>query len=216
MSVYDTMAWAKAQVTGSVGRKAVLMALAERTGEQPVCWPSQALLAAETEQSVRTVRRCLADLEAAGLIVSKRCYTLPDGTSLPRGKARNEYTLLVDQADSLTSSDPGPSGQGCGLLVGGPSGQIVTLVPRPSGQTETTKRPNGADQADTVVAAEVPVLELPSSERSRDLSALGPDYTPVPPSEHSRSIRSEAMRRARSELAAKGVPVSHGRGGRAS
>jgi DNA-binding transcriptional ArsR family regulator len=107
VTIYDTMAWAKRQQTGSVGRKAVLMALAERTGEEPTCFPSQRLLAEETEQGERTVRRHLDDLETAGLITSSRRYVGADGEPLPRGKACNQYRLLVDQPAKLAAGQTG-------------------------------------------------------------------------------------------------------------
>lgn len=157
MSVFDHMAWAKAQKTGSVGRKAVLMALAERTGDKPTCFPSQELIAAETEQSVRTVRRALDDLEAAGFISHERRYTTEDGVALGRGKACNRYTLLIDQPANLS----------CGQ-------------PRPTGQPDTTNRPTEGDQPDTAMASEVPSSGLPSEDPSffaADAAAEPPPLT---------------------------------------
>ena len=141
MSVFDHMAWAKRQKTGSVGRKAVLMALAERTGDRPTCWPSQVLIAEETEQSVRTVRRHLGDLEEQGLIRSSRTYQTEDGAPISRGRARNRYELLIDQPVRMS---------------GEKAADQADKSDRPSGQTGTTKR--------TRVAAELPVLEEPSLE----------------------------------------------------
>lgn len=69
---FDTQAWAKKQITGSVSRKAVLMALAEYADERHSCYPSQATLAADTEQSERNVRRIIGDLEDMGLLVRER------------------------------------------------------------------------------------------------------------------------------------------------
>lgn len=174
-TAYDTMAWAKSQRTGSVGRKAVLMALAERTGEEPVCWPSQALLAAETEQSERTVRRHLAEMEEAGLIASRRCYTLSDGTRLPRGRARNEYRLAVDQPDKLAA------------WSGGSTGQSGRLVARPTGQPGTTNRTPAADQPDTAVSSELPV-EPPYQKG--EAGEVDPRYSPdVPDPEERAKVR---------------------------
>lgn len=141
MSVFDHMAWAKRQKTGSVGRKAVLMALAERTGDRPTCWPSQVLIAEETEQSVRTVRRHLGDLEEQGLIRSSRTYQTEDGAPISRGRARNRYELLIDQPVRMS---------------GEKADDQADKSSRPSGQTGTTKR--------SPVAAELPVLEEPSLE----------------------------------------------------
>jgi hypothetical protein len=66
---YQATTWAVTQRAGSPGHKAVLMSLANRAGvESWACLASQKDLAAETEQSERTVRRQLVDLETAGLI----------------------------------------------------------------------------------------------------------------------------------------------------
>lgn len=114
MSVFDHMAWAKRQKTGSVGAKAVLMALAERTGDEPVAFPSQIRLAEETEQSERTVRTHLARLEELGLIKRSRRYVDSRGRQLPRGKACNQYELLIDQPANIAGGpdepDDGPTG----------------------------------------------------------------------------------------------------------
>lgn len=65
---FQAIAWAWEQVTGSPGRKAVLMSLAQFADERGICWPSQAYVATYTEQSPRTVREHLAALEAGGFI----------------------------------------------------------------------------------------------------------------------------------------------------
>jgi DNA-binding transcriptional ArsR family regulator len=166
VTIYDTMAWAKRQQTGSVGRKAVLMALAERTGEEPTCFPSQRLLAEETEQGERTVRRHLDDLETAGLITSSRRYVGADGEPLPRGKACNQYRLLVDQPAKLAA---------------GQTGDQPAKPSRPTGQQEPTNRPNEHDQPATAMAAEEPLedpsLEEPSLNGVAE-SSTGHKYTP--------------------------------------
>jgi hypothetical protein len=69
---WETLAWAKAQRTGSVGRKAVLMALAEYADERHSCFPSQETLAHDTEQSTKTVWRHLQWLEDNSLITRER------------------------------------------------------------------------------------------------------------------------------------------------
>lgn len=62
------MEWARRVRTGNPGRKAVLMVLAEYADEADSCYPSQATIADATELSGRSVRRHLADLEAAGVL----------------------------------------------------------------------------------------------------------------------------------------------------
>lgn len=68
---FGTQAWAKRQRTGSVGRKAVLMALAEYADEEHTTTVAVKTLAVDTEQSVRSVQRALRDLEAADYIVRR-------------------------------------------------------------------------------------------------------------------------------------------------
>jgi hypothetical protein len=87
---FDTLVWARNARTGSVGRKAVLLVLAEYADEADSCYPSQATIAAATEQSVRTVRGQLADLEAAGLL-RREHRARPDG-----GRTSDRYYLLRD------------------------------------------------------------------------------------------------------------------------
>ena len=66
---YDAMAWARTVITGSTARKAVLMNLANRFNDtEGASWPSQRLIADETESSERTVRQAMADLEDMGII----------------------------------------------------------------------------------------------------------------------------------------------------
>lgn len=62
------MKWACDQQTGSPGRKLVLMTLAEFADTSGVAYPSQSTIAQVSEQSVRTVREHLAQLESDGLI----------------------------------------------------------------------------------------------------------------------------------------------------
>ena len=138
VTVFTCMAWAKSQVTGSVGAKAILMALAERCNERPVCWPSLDLLAAETEQSKSTVQRKLDDLESAGFITRTR-HAMPGVT---RRGAPNEYRLHVDQVVRLTTRDERPD------QVVNPTDQVV----------------KSGDQVVTTVTTEVPVLEEPLEE----------------------------------------------------
>jgi pyocin large subunit-like protein len=64
--------WASAARTGKATTKCVLFAIASCSNENGLCCLSQKILAAETEQSVASVRRRLRDLEDLGLLVRKR------------------------------------------------------------------------------------------------------------------------------------------------
>jgi len=103
LTPWDVMAWARRSRTGSPGRKATLMALAEHAGinavGEAVCWPSQATLADATEQSIRTVRDQLRELEAAGFI--RR-----EGRAVPgRGHTSDKVFLLYRDTDSAERQD---------------------------------------------------------------------------------------------------------------
>lgn len=138
MTVHDAMEWAKAQTAGSTVTKAVLMALAERTGDRPVCCPSQELLADELEMSERSVRTHIRKLEARGLIVTRRRYLTLDGRPVARGRAFNEYELAVPVEDVVDSDQPAtPAG-----------GQ-----PRPTGNSGTTNRQPVAGEQENLLAA---------------------------------------------------------------
>lgn len=99
----SAMAWAKRQAAGNVGRKAVLLVLAdyatvieewepEGADGRHYAWPGVARLARETEQSTRSVIRQLAELEAADLIRRER-QTTRDGYRRP-----DAVILAVDDA----------------------------------------------------------------------------------------------------------------------
>lgn len=165
MSVFDTMAWAKRQQTGSVARKAVLMALAERTGEEPVCWPTQALLAEETEQSVRTIRTRLEELEAAGLIQAFRPgVNMATGEPLQGRKGvRNAYRLMVDGPADQAATEPEPE----------------PAEPGTNRQTDDDQAATGCTTKRQPVAGEVP-QEVPLPEHPLPPSSLplGAEHEP--------------------------------------
>lgn len=181
VSVFDHMAWAKKQRTGSVGAKAVLMALAERTGEEPVCFPSQPLLAAETEQCERTVRTHLRTLEDLGLIESSRRYVDASGKPLPRGRACNQYRLLIDQPADVAGGQPvGDAAASSGESGGHPGDPAGDVHDQPANRARPTgnRRPTNRQ----AVAGEVPV-ELPWEQ---------PPYPPPGPPGYGSTIPAEA------------------------
>jgi hypothetical protein len=71
--------WAYEQRAGSAGAKAVLVALAVFADEDGRCFPSQERIAGMTEQTARSVRTHLANLEAIGLM-RREHRRRPDGT----------------------------------------------------------------------------------------------------------------------------------------
>lgn len=70
MSV-QAIAWALSQETGSPSAKLVLVALANYADQHGVCWPSQALLARQSEQSVDSIQRRLQELVERGFLAKK-------------------------------------------------------------------------------------------------------------------------------------------------
>lgn len=65
---FQAVTWAIIQKTGSPSAKAVLWSLANYANDQWCCWPSQALLAHDSEQSVDSVQERLPKLEDLNLI----------------------------------------------------------------------------------------------------------------------------------------------------
>ena len=70
MSV-QAIGWALSVTTNSPGSKLVLVTIANYADEQGFCWPSQALIARQSEQSIDSVQRRLRELEKAGFLVRK-------------------------------------------------------------------------------------------------------------------------------------------------
>lgn len=116
---FEATAWAYRQDL-PVGRKFLLVALANYADEDHTCYPGQAKLAAMTGQGERTVRRLLALLEADGYIVREhRQYA--DGH-----RNSDRYTLAVGR-------DITPR-QGVDDGAGEPTGQPANLAAWPTGQ----------------------------------------------------------------------------------
>jgi len=64
----QAISWAIEQRTGSPSRKSVLIALANYADKEGRCYPGQQTIAEDAELGVRSVRRCLVELEDAGFI----------------------------------------------------------------------------------------------------------------------------------------------------
>jgi hypothetical protein len=101
MSV-QAISWAYEQRTGNWTRKAVLVALANRTNHDTgLCCPSLDRVAEETELSRSTVIRAIADLEAAGLIQKTR-RARENGSD-----TTNEYRLSLTPPGYQADTPPG-------------------------------------------------------------------------------------------------------------
>jgi hypothetical protein len=88
---YAASLWAQRTTAGSVGRKAVLLYLAECCDERGTCFPGQRKMAEATEQGHRTVERHIAEMTAAGLLCH-HARPRQDG----RGRSSDRYYLHVD------------------------------------------------------------------------------------------------------------------------
>lgn len=119
--------WALTQKTGDVGRKTVLLLLANLADEEGSCFPGQERLAKESEQSVSTVYRQLKRLEADGFI--RREHRNSRGEGRGKGRTSDRYYLNLHVAEV-------PTGQIDRLKNSVPTGQIEV----PTGQMETSHR----------------------------------------------------------------------------
>lgn len=84
MSVYATT-WAWEQPTANPGQRLVLLAMADNASgpdsdEPGICWPSVELIAAKCGLSTRQVKRHLADLHEAGMVVKMERRRRRDGS----------------------------------------------------------------------------------------------------------------------------------------
>lgn len=70
MSV-QAIGWALSVKTNSPSSKLVLVTIANYADEQGFCWPSQGLIARQSEQSVDSVQRRLKELVRSGLLECK-------------------------------------------------------------------------------------------------------------------------------------------------
>lgn len=83
MSV-QAISWALSVETGNPSAKLVLITIANYADEYGVCWPSQDLIACQTEQSVDSVQRRIRELEKGGFLTHK-----------PRRRRSHVYHLLM-------------------------------------------------------------------------------------------------------------------------
>lgn len=104
--------WAYEQVTGSPGRKAVLVALAEFADPEGICHPGQKLIAEMTEMGYSTVRKHLKDLEEKCELIEREERFRKD-----RGQSTYEYRLLAPP-ERLKPHVPSRQG-GCSDSAGG-------------------------------------------------------------------------------------------------
>lgn len=152
----EAITWAYRQTMPSPGAKFVLVALADMADENDSCYPGQRRLAIMTGQSERTVRRELAELELAGLIVRTRRfdvaghrtsdrYVLPVNQKIPTGQSDHRsnkppVTVTTGQDDHRPPEDGLPATRGR------PTGQSDQVTQRePSSNPQRSRREKRAD-----------------------------------------------------------------------
>jgi DNA-binding PadR family transcriptional regulator len=64
----DALRWALGAQTPSPSHKLVLISMADRAGEEMECYPSQERLERDTQLNIKTVKKCLRELEEQGFI----------------------------------------------------------------------------------------------------------------------------------------------------
>lgn len=158
MSVEATR-WAAKQRTKGASRKAVLMALADFSDAQGICWPSQAKLADYLQLTDRTVRAALADLEAQGIIMrfSKRNA---DGT---RGLDKIQVCLTEELREIAASRSQ---------RKGFPVEQPPENNGRTTGKTQQNHRKSTTQPPETVSGQEPPREPLEGNHHSNHSEAI--------------------------------------------
>lgn len=98
MSV-QAITWALRQRVRSATHKAVLLVLANRMDPSGFGWPSQKLVAKESQCSDRTVRRVLLDLEADGILI-RNDRRRQDGSYTTDAV---QFAMPIEPADNLSA-----------------------------------------------------------------------------------------------------------------
>lgn len=101
MSV-QAITWALKQRVRSATHKAVLLVIANRLDPTGFGWPSQKLVARESQCSDRTVRRVLADLEQDGVLLRSDRRRKNGSYSTDT----IQFSMPMEPADNLSSGDP--------------------------------------------------------------------------------------------------------------
>lgn len=143
----EAITWAYQQTAPSPGAKFVLVALADMADEAHSCFPGQAKLAAMTGQGERTVRRQLAELEAAGLVVrehrfGERGHRTSDRYVLQIPTGQIGHRPNRPPAKSTTSqSDHRPDTTSLPANLAVPTGQSGQVTQREPKEEPTDSRP---------------------------------------------------------------------------
>lgn len=159
MSV-QAVTWGLKQKTGSPSAKAVLLALANYAGHDGDCYPSQEILANNTEQSIDSVQRRLHELEQKGLIYRCRRH------GRNGWRRSDEIILLMDDRTKLAAGKLG--WQDCEI------GEALSATPEsPRDMDGDHDSPSQDQQTTPQIAALAKAADYGSG-----LSRNGPEPTP--------------------------------------
>ena len=100
-------------------QKLVLLSLADRAGENHVCWPSLQRLAFDTGLDVKTIRTCLIDLAQAGIVSRREVRGRGYEYTLVGVEGRENQTILTDYRKTASkkpfSENATPTSFGMGI-----------------------------------------------------------------------------------------------------
>lgn len=128
--------WARTVTTGSPARKVILLLLADLGDEAHTCFPGQDRLAADSEQSTKSVARHLAALEADGIIRREARYVT--GPSGKKVRTSDRFRLPVDEPGGRFPVEA-PTGGPDGDLTDNLSGRSEGDLPDNQGPTYRTR-----------------------------------------------------------------------------
>ena len=173
---WQATAWAAQQRTGSPSGKAVLYSLANHADHMGVCFPSRALIAHESEQSIDTVDRRLAELEEAGLILREKRMRL-DGSPTT---AKITLCFSPEKVSTMLAAEHDATPREAACDGGWP--QIAATPPRGEGGVAASSAARVAASSAARVAAMVrlqeesiePSIEPSLSARASEASGQEP------------------------------------------
>lgn len=151
--------------TGSVTKKAVLIALADRCGEEGICWPSHGDIQRRSEAGRTTIKRALEELEIDGFIETWE-RTRPDGSKTSKG-----YRLLID---GINRGDGPLRAMGGSQRTRGRSAAGQRTEPSSEPSSDTSVRRRGAtSQRDTRPRRKLQPRESDEPTSTDESPALG-------------------------------------------
>jgi hypothetical protein len=138
----EALTWAFRQGISCADGKFVLVALADYADDEGSCYPGQERLATMTGQSVRTVRRQLANLEGLSLITRKPRYNRSGHRTSDR------YHLCLPDSSTTGQPDRRSHEQTPPAKAATPTGQTGQVSLRGNHEQEPAEQPHVGDAAE--------------------------------------------------------------------